>query len=67
MIILYSNGCPKCNILKKKLKDKNISYIEENDQKIMLDMGLKTVPWLKVNEKLMDFYEANKWINEYME
>lgn len=64
MIILYSNGCPKCNILKKKLKDKNIRYIEENNQEVMLDMGLKTVPWLSIDSEMMDFNQAVKWINE---
>ena len=64
MIILYSNGCPKCEILKKKLRDKNICYIEENNQKVMLDMRLKTVPWLEVDGQLMNFNQANKWMNE---
>ena len=30
-IILYSTGCPKCKILKKKLEDKNIDYVESDD------------------------------------
>ena len=26
MVILYSTGCPKCQVLKSKLDSKNISY-----------------------------------------
>ena len=32
-IILYSTHCPRCNVLEKKLKTKNISYEEINDLK----------------------------------
>lgn len=64
MPTLFSTGCPKCQILKNKLKQKNIEYIEVNDTQQMLDMGLKSVPWLEVNGKMMDFNQANKWINE---
>ena len=66
-IVLYSTHCPKCRILETKLKQKGIKYTEENDVKKMLDMGLKSVPWLCVDGKMMDFGQANKWINEYME
>ena len=30
-VILYSTHCPKCCVLEKKLKQKNISYDEVND------------------------------------
>ena len=66
-IVLYSTHCPKCRILETKLKQKGIKYTEENDVKKMLDMGLKSVPWLYVDGEMMDFGQANKWINEYME
>lgn len=66
-IVLYSTHCPKCRILETKLKQKGIKYTEENDVKKMLDMGLKSVPWLCVDGEMMDFGQANKWINEYME
>lgn len=66
-IVLYSTHCPKCRILETKLKQKNIQYHEVNDVQKMLDMGLKSVPWLCVDGEMMDFGQANKWINEYME
>lgn len=64
MPILYSTNCPKCQILEKKLAQKGIEYTEINDIQQMLDMGLKSVPWLEVNGQMMDFNQANKWINE---
>lgn len=63
-IILYSTGCPKCNVLKKKLTGKNIEYTENNDIDVMTSLGIDQVPVLSVGGKLMDFAEANKWVNE---
>lgn len=64
MPTLFSTGCPKCTILKKKLSQKGIEYTEVNDIQQMLDMGLQSVPWLEVDGQMMDFEQANKWINE---
>lgn len=64
MPTLFSTGCPKCTILKKKLSQKGIEYVEVNDIQQMLDMGLQSVPWLEVEGQMMDFNQANKWINE---
>lgn len=64
MITLYTTGCPKCNILKTKLKQKNIEYQEFTDENEMIKMGFKTVPYLDVDGKLMNFSEANNWVNK---
>lgn len=64
MPTLFSTRCPKCRILEKKLEQKGIEYVEVNDIQQMLDMGLSTVPWLEVDGQMMDFNQANKWINE---
>lgn len=64
MPTLFSTGCPKCTILKKKLSQKDIKYTEVNDIQQMLDMGLQSVPWLEVDGQMMNFEQANKWINE---
>lgn len=64
MPTLFSTGCPKCTILKKKMSQKSIEYTEVNDIQQMLDMGLKSVPWLEVDGQMMNFDQANKWINE---
>ena len=65
-IILYSTGCPKCNILKKKLADAQIEYSVVEDVDVMLSKGLKEVPWLEVDGNLMNFVDSSKWINERM-
>ena len=62
-IILYSTHCPKCEVLEKKLKVKNIEYEEVNDVGIMLNKGYTNVPVLEIDGKSMDFKTANDWIN----
>lgn len=63
-IVLYSTHCPKCNVLEKKLKQKNISYKEINDIEIMKEKGYLTVPVLDVDGTSMDFKTASDWINK---
>lgn len=64
MCILYSTGCPKCKILKKKLDDANIVYKENNNVDDMLKLGLEQVPVLFVDGTVFNFDEAVKWIRE---
>ena len=62
-VVLYSTGCPKCNILKKKLAEKNVSYTENQNVEEMVALGINEVPVLSVNNELMDFSNAVKWVN----
>ena len=62
-ITLFSTHCPKCNVLEKKLQQKNISYEEVNDVEIMKEKGYLTVPILEVDCMIMDFKTAVDWIN----
>lgn len=62
-VILYSTHCPKCEILATKLKSKDVDYEEVNDTDIMLSKGFMQLPMLEVDGKLMNFVEANNWIN----
>jgi len=64
MTILYSTGCPKCNVLKQKLDGKNICYTVNNSMQDMLDMGITTVPMLSIDGKLLDFNAAVRWVNQ---
>lgn len=66
-IILYSTGCPKCNILKKKLTLKGIQFEENNDVELMLSKGFQQAPILEVNGKVMSFSDANNWLNSQQE
>ena len=43
-VVLYSTHCPRCNVLEKKLQQKNISYEEVNDVDIMEEKGYLSVP-----------------------
>lgn len=61
--ILYSTGCPKCKILKKKLDEKGIKYEEVNDIDTMLAMHIDAVPVLYHNDDRMEFKEAIEWAN----
>ena len=64
-IILYSTGCPKCSILKKKLEEKKIPYDTVTDIEEMISLGINEVPVLSVNGDLLPFAEAVKWVNEW--
>lgn len=63
-VILYSTGCPRCNVLKQKMNSKGISFTEDSDIDKMLSMNITQVPVLEVDGKRMEFTEANSWINE---
>lgn len=63
-IVLYSTGCPKCSVLKKKLEAKGIEYTENNQVDKMVELGISHVPVLSVDGELMSFVDANKWVNE---
>lgn len=62
--ILYSTGCPKCEILIKKLKDANINYELCTDNEIMISKGFTFVPMFETDGKIMDFKTTFEWINE---
>lgn len=61
-VILYSTHCPKCCVLEKKLKEKNINYVEVNDVEVMTNKGFTTVPMLEVNGMVMNYKEAFNYI-----
>lgn len=70
-VTLYSTHCPKCNVLSAKLKQKNVSFKEVTDVDVMEELGIKSVPFLRVERQvenfeevsLMNFKEALDWIN----
>lgn len=78
MVTLYSTGCPKCNVLKKKLDAANIPYTVVTDMDEILkackEVGTDMVPILAVEEpgegevlmkfSFMDFGNAIKWVGE---
>lgn len=62
-VILYSTGCPRCDVLKSKLKAIGVDFEEENSVDVMLGLGLTEVPALCVGDKLLGFMEAVRWAN----
>jgi glutaredoxin len=62
--ILYSTNCPKCEILKEKLDEKNITYEICSDVKLMISKGFRSAPILEVNNVAMTYLEAINWIKE---
>lgn len=63
-IILYSNDCPKCKILKTKLDEKNITYDICSDIELMILKGFQSMPILEVDGKIMNYLNAINWIKE---
>lgn len=64
-VTLYTTHCPRCMVLEKKLTTKNIDYVESTDVDLMVSKGIIAVPVLEVDEKRLDFKEANEWLNNY--
>ena len=63
MVELYSTGCPKCNVLKKKLA--NIAYNLNTTFNVgeLIAQGYDEVPLLKIDDKILRFSEAVDWVN----
>lgn len=61
-ITLFSTGCPKCKVLKKKLDDAGIDYETKTDPDEMIKLGFKTAPMLGVGEDYYDFSKAIAWL-----
>lgn len=64
-ITLFSTHCPKCLVLDKKLKEKGITFNVITDTDTIIETGFRTVPLLKVGDKIMEFSEAIQWVKTY--
>lgn len=51
-------------VLEKKLEKKGIEYTVVEDAETINSMGYASVPLLEVEGKVMEFVEANSWVNE---
>ena len=68
-VILYSTGCPKCNVLKKKLEAANINYTEVTDtdkvSQICNSTGFESVPIIAIEDgDILDFNRAIAWVKQ---
>lgn len=67
-VIMYTTGCPKCNVLEKKLLQKNINFIKIDDIDEIRRKGFASVPYLIVDDNPpMNFSEAVNWVNNLEE
>lgn len=64
-VILYTTHCPKCKIMEQKLNHKGIKYEEVTDLNVMQEKGFNQSPMLEVDGQVMNFLEANTWVNKY--
>lgn len=64
-IVLYSTGCPRCNVLKKKMEASGIPFEVRDDIDEMIEMGIESAPVLVVYDKQMDFTEAVTWLRDF--
>lgn len=63
-MIFYTQNCPKCDILKKKLEQKGLSFtVESNNFQKLINAGIKQLPVLEIDDKLLSFSDAIKYIN----
>lgn len=65
-IILYTIDCPKCIILEKKLKSKNIEFLKVSDIDTIKAKGFgdSSFPILEVDGVVMNYKTAISWIND---
>lgn len=63
-IILYSNNCPRCNVLKRKLTEASVPYTLVEDENTMIEMGFMEAPILIVDNVEMNFTDAMAWLRE---
>ena len=64
-IVLYTIDCPKCIVLEKKLKEKNIGFLKVSDEETLVAKGFgdSSFPILDVGGIVMNYKTAISWIN----
>lgn len=63
-ITLFTNNCPKCEVLKQKLEDKGLNFEICIDKKEMMKLGMMSMPQLKIDDEIMIFSQAIQWVNK---
>ena len=66
--VLYTTGCPRCEVLKKKLEQKHIQFESVTNIDYMIAEGMTEAPVLGVltddsTELRLNFVEAVTYIN----
>lgn len=61
-VVLYTIGCPACNVLESKLQAKGIEYQKNESEDAIQKLGYDRAPLLSVDGKVMDFAEAIQFL-----
>lgn len=68
MVTLYTINCAKCKVVEMKLNQKGIKFNKVEDEaevvKFGNEHGIRTAPILAVDNEVLDFSSAIKYINE---
>lgn len=66
MVKIYTTDtCTRCAVLKSKMDAKGIAYESITDVNEIKKLGIVSVPYMQIDDgELMDFTEANAWINQ---
>lgn len=62
-VILYTTYCPKCSVLEKKMKAKNIGFDICDDMDVMEQKGFMSAPMLEVDGEVFEFGNAVQWVD----
>ena len=65
IITLYSTGCPKCQILEKRLKKNNFNFTISDDVNILIEKGFQSAPVMAVGKLFFDYGSAMKLLKKY--
>lgn len=67
-IVVHGNGCPKCNILIKKLDEKGVTYTKVDNMEEIVKIGkennISSMPITIWNDEVLDFKSAIEKINK---
>jgi glutaredoxin len=59
MIVVYTQeGCGNCELLKSRLREKNIEFTECSDIEIMAEKLIRSIPVMEVDGKSYNYYNA---------
>lgn len=64
-MVLYTTGCPQCNVLCKKLKAAGVDFDVCDDVARMRELGFAAAPVLELDSgERLDFAAAIAWVRE---
>ena len=68
MVLVYTQGCPRCKALEQQLDKSNVAYEKrgtKDDLKYLMDLGFTSLPVLELEDgTMLTFKDALKWARE---